>query len=215
MNSLTQHASPRLVALATLVVIGIFGLSLLWRRPPARTEPAPAEMPRTDLVQRDGQWWLRDPSIPFTGMLVDFYESGVRKSRSTVVDGRLEGLSEGWHPDGQRQVVEHFRSGISHGQRTKWHPNGRLLSEADIMDGRIEGVFRRWHENGILAEEMEMKRGVAHGFSRAYHASGCLKAEVRLNSGNVVEQRFWKDGEVPPHLVAANIPRSTKTAPGP
>lgn len=178
-----------LFALTSLLI----GTAVLVFRP-ARTVPA-SEARRGALMLRDGGLYRPGDTRPFSGVMTDFHAEGVLRSRSSVSNGLLEGVSEGWYTNGQVQVREHFRAGVSHGPRLKWHPNGRILSEATIVQGRIEGVFRRWHENGTLAEEIPMKAGQPHGLARSFFESGFEKAEARLSEGQVLEQHFWNDGE--------------------
>ncbi|MCC7374594.1 MAG: toxin-antitoxin system YwqK family antitoxin [Verrucomicrobiales bacterium] len=198
-----MHKTLFVLGTALVAAAAILGVPRFARPMAASSTPAPMETPREQLVRRDGQWWTHDGDHAFTGILVETYDNGFLKSRSAVTNGLLEGRSEGWYPDGQQQIVEHFRRGTSHGPRQKWYPNGRILSESTIADGRIEGVFQRWHENGVLAERMEMKAGVPDGLSVAFHPSGCRKSEARLRQGEVVEQRYWPDGEAPPPLDVA------------
>jgi len=139
------------------------------------------------LMYRIGQSW------PLTGVVLERYSSGQIKSRSGVVNGRLEGLSEGWHTNSVRQVGEPFRAGKSHGLRRKWYASGRLLSTAEIVAGQLHGVFRQWHENGRMAEEIPMRHGQPHGVSRAWFPDGALKARACLVAGNVQEQEYFED----------------------
>lgn len=133
----------------------------------------------------------------FTGWITERHPDGNLKSRSRVENGLLQGPSEGWYANGQIQVREHFATGIAEGLRVKWHANGATQSVATLVQGKVQGRFLRWHENGALSEEVRMEAGRADGLSRAYYASGFVKAEVRLKAGQVLEQRFWKDGEMP------------------
>jgi len=151
----------------------------------------------TNVVVRDGLSYLNDETAPYTGILLDLYPDGSRKSRSTLSRGRLHGISEGWYTNGILQVREEFENGVSHGRRTKWFPSGGVMSEAAIEHGGIVGMFRRWHENGTVAEEIEMKDNVPDGVSRAFYPSGGLMAEVRLERGRVVERQEWKEGAGP------------------
>ena len=157
---------------------------------PSETVPAqvaPRELERTELKLVEGRLHRVGETNAFTGLLLDRYPDGTLRSRASVRDGRLEGLCEGWSPNGVLEVSEHFRDGVSHGLRTKWYPNGVRRSEATIERGRIHGHFQRWHEDGSLAESVSMVGGVPHGISRAYHPGGALKAEVMLDQGKVVE----------------------------
>jgi len=181
-------------------LLGVLGLGLWLKRP----GPEPT-LPAAELVRVDGRFMLRSATNrPFTGWMTEVYpDSGSPRSRSHLTDGRLHGVSEGWHPGGALQVREHFVTGVAEGPVTKWHPNGARLSEGTARAGKLEGVFRRWHDNGMLAEEVTLQHGQPHGLSRAWFPSGSLKAEVTLAAGEVVKQQFWKDGEQPA-LAATN-----------
>src|SRR6476660_5901276 len=52
------------------------------------------------LLLREGRWYRQGGVQPFTGILSDYYPDGLRKSRSLVSNGFLEGLSEGWYSNG-------------------------------------------------------------------------------------------------------------------
>ncbi len=163
-------------------------------RPAISSEPL--EVMREDLVLRNGRLYLGDAVEPFSGSMVEYYDNEVLKSRTSVIDGQLEGLSEGWHPNGQLQVREHFKANVSHGLRLKWSENGTKVSESNIENGEHHGLFRRWHENGQLAESVNLVRGKADGLSFSYYPSGYLQASVKIEMGEVVEQQFWEDGEM-------------------
>lgn len=166
--------------------------------------PAP-QRPLAELLKVDGRFLLREATNqPFSGWVTEHYATGTRRSRSRVVDGRLHGLSEGWHTNGVRQIQEHFAAGLSEGLVTKWHPDGTKASEGTARAGKFEGVFRRWHPNGVLAEEISLVAGKPHGLSRSWFPSGSLKAEVTLEAGEVMKQQFWEDGEQPA-LAATNL----------
>ena len=179
-----------------VVLVSVLGgaIFLATRERPLPVAPI-LEVHRTNLVLQAGCWFAPGQTNGFTGLLLDTYDDGAMKSRSTVSNGLLHGLSQGWHTNGQQQVEEHFVAGTSHGLRTKWHPNGQKLSEATIVSGKLQGTYRSWHENGERAEEVELHDGQPDGLSKAYFPSGLLKSQVTLRNGKVVDQKFWKDGE--------------------
>lgn len=163
--------------------------------PPPRGQPA---LGLNDLVRVDGRLVLRSATNqPFTGWLVEPHADGTLKSRSQIIGGVLNGVSEGWYTNGQLQVREHFTDGVANGVRVKWHANGATQSVATIVQGKVQGRFLRWFDDGTLSEEVPMQDGQPEGVSRAFYPSGFVKAEVRLQAGQIVEQQFWNDGEVP------------------
>ena len=181
----------------------------VWLLVPARKPPAPLpEVQRTLLTLLEGRLHLVGATNAFTGWMIETNAQGGLRSRSSISNGLLEGASEGYHTNGQRQVLEHFRAGTSHGPRTKWYPNGRKASETQVADGKLEGLFVRWAEDGSLAEEIPMKDGQPDGLSRSYYPSGCVKAEALMKGGKLVEQHFWPDGErrLPPPKTNRPVP---------
>lgn len=177
--------------------------------------PAPPGQPALgldELVRVDGRLVLRSATNqPFTGWLVEPHADGTLKSRSQIVRGVLNGVSEGWYTNGHIQVREHFTEGVANGMRVKWHANGATQSVATIVQGKVQGRFLRWFEDGTLSEDVPMQDGQPEGVSWAYYPSGFVKAEVRLKAGQIVEQRFWNDGEVPARSSqSAAAPRETR-----
>ena len=198
--SAARSPSRRLPHLPWLAGGGMLALALAaWWLPRFRPGEGAASGPepvlRSELVLREGRLYRRGEPRPFTGVMIERYSDGALKSRSAVRAGRLDGLSEGWYPDGQRQIEEHFVAGVSAGRRVKWYPNGRKRSEATIARGRIQGTFRRWHENGALAEEVEMRDGQPDGLAKSYYPSGFLKVRARVRGGRVEERQTWPDGK--------------------
>lgn len=181
----------------------------VWRAPTPPVEPA---LGWNDLVRVEGRLVLRSATNqPFTGWLVEPHADGTLKSRSQIVRGVLNGVSEGWHTNGQIQVREHYTEGVANGLRVKWHANGATQSVATIVQGRVQGRFLRWFEDGTLSEDIPMRDGQPDGVSRAFYPSGFVKAEVRLKAGQILEQRFWKDGEAPaPSSQSAAAARETR-----
>jgi len=196
-NRACRSGGARLRVVLAIAAAGLCVAGLIFRhRPTAPAQAAPAvETLRRDLVQLNGQWCRAGETNPFTGVMADYYPGGGRLARCELVDGRLNGLSESWSTNGQIQVREHFKHGVSDGLRERWHENGSRLSEATIIEGKVTGTFHSWHDNGQLSEEIEMKLGQPDGTAWAYYPSGFLKAETTVRDGQIIERKTWKDGE--------------------
>lgn len=193
----TKGRRLMLGGVASMLVAASVVCGLWWIRFQAKRAGLP-EARMSELVRRDGRLYRTGQTAPFGGTMVDYYRDGSLRSRSRMSRGLLHGVSEGWYTNGQLEVQEHFRDGVSHGLRIRWYATGTNLSKAMIVEGKLQGTFQRWHENGVLAEQIEMRDGNPDGLSRAYYPSGCLKAEATLQFGKLVEQKSWKDGESPP-----------------
>lgn len=155
------------------------------------------ELTRPELELRDGRLFRKGDNRPFHGFLVEHYPDGSLLSRSAIVDGRLEGPSEGWYTNGQLQVRETYRQGLVHGVRIKWYPDGTTQSMAHLVESQYHGMYQRWHENGRPAEEVLFDNGRPHGIARAWYPTGNLKAEVRVEHGRILDRRDFPDTVAP------------------
>jgi antitoxin component YwqK of YwqJK toxin-antitoxin module len=163
---------------------------------------------RQQLENRQGQFFLTGGVHAFTGWMIDNHADGTVKLRTSLVDGRLHGISEGWHSNGVQELREAFNQGLAEGVRTTWYPNGRQRSEGTLVAGLQQGEFRQWYESGVLAARVEFKDGKPHGRSQAWFPSGYLKAEALMSQGQVSARHFYQDGEqrVPTLLAGASTP---------
>lgn len=175
------------LALFTLLLgVGVSMGVVSCSKPP---EPPPAELPEAalaDLVLREGALGRPNEDHPFTGFVVERYASGALQSRSSVSNGLLHGVSEGWYTNGVLQVREFFVQGVSHGVRTKWGPSGEPLSESPIIQGKLHGTFKRWHTNGAVSEVIEMRDNQPDGIARSFDLTGQLVREVHFQNGREI-----------------------------
>ena len=203
--------------ISLLALAGAMTTLLLWTPAPKAPVQSPALAPlatsRTNLVLVTGRLCLSGETNAFTGIMIEHSPDGLLRSRSAVTNGLLHGTSEGWHTNGQLQVTEHFKEGVSHGLRTKWHADGTKLSTAMIAVGQLHGSFRRWHENGVPSEEVEFQQGQPDGLAKAYFPSSFLKSKTTLQSGKIVEQKFWNDGEFNESMTQLSTPASPAASP--
>jgi antitoxin component YwqK of YwqJK toxin-antitoxin module len=148
---------------------------------------------RIQLEVRSGQFYRPGSTIPFTGWMLDHFPDGKVSLRSAVVNGRLEGMSEGWFTNGVRQIQEHFRHGLPEGIRRTWHGNGRKRSEGHLLSGLQHGLYRLWDDQGNLLVEAEFADGKAHGLSLAWYPSGFLQAEAMMRHGEIQSRHNYVD----------------------
>jgi hypothetical protein len=156
--------------------------------------PALASAPRFRLETRGGRLFRIGESMAFSGWVTDHYTNGAVRLRTGVAEGRLHGVSEGWHENGALELREHFEKGVPHGTRATWHANGQKRSEGQLVMGRQQGMYRQWDEEGRLMAEAEFAAGKPHGLSRAWHPSGCLKAEALMRHGEIEVRHVYPDG---------------------
>ncbi len=170
------------VGILCLLVL-LVGAQFFWSRAVVVTVSKLVELSLTNAVQKNGRFFASDGVVPFSGILVDYYPSGALRSRTSIQEGRIDGLSRGFYENGQLQIEERFRAGVSHGLRTKWRADGSKLSAGKIVNGVFDGKFVKWHPNGTISQEISMKEGQAHGVSKSWDEEGGLLSEVSMTQG--------------------------------
>lgn len=203
-KDLRQEKVKRLLIVGGALLGVILVLFFFVPRPAAPQLAPAAELKLEEAIRKDGLFYTAASTEPFTGNVIEHYESGTMKSRTGVRDGMLHGLSEGWYSNGQLQVSETFQDGVSHGIRTKWREDGTKLSEGEIVQGAFEGVFRKWHQNGQLEQEIPMKKGQAHGVSQSWYENGDLKAKAVMEEGQIRDQQFFDSESLPEASAPSN-----------
>ena len=152
-----------------------------------------ATVSRGELIVRSGRYYRSGSSTAFTGWMLDRFPDGTVSLRTSVMNGRLNGISEGWYTNGVRQLEEYFKEGVADGIRSTWHANGELRSEGGVRSGLQEGGYRQWDEKGNLLVEAEFAEGKPDGLSLARFPSGYLKAEALMRHGEIVTRRTYVD----------------------
>lgn len=155
-----------------------------------------------ELDRRDGMLYPHGEETPFTGLLVQDYEAGVRKAAVEIQGGKAHGVSRGWFDNGQLEVQEHFTEGVSHGLRERWYRNGARRCTALIEAGKVQGEYCEWHDNGQLAVRMNVWDGSPEGEVEAWFPSGALKSRVRFEGGKQVSRAFFDDAKAGAALTA-------------
>lgn len=169
-----------LFSAVTLVAIALAGWIVVELNRPVVTAR------RMELKLRDGVLYRNGQSLPFTGVLVEEWKPGLRRTEVTITDGRAHGCSRGWYENGQLEVEEYFVHGVSHGTRTRWYDSGVKKSQVKIREGQLSGVFREWHPNGCLARETPLADGTPHGEVRSWDDKGKLVGTAQVDHGKLV-----------------------------
>ena len=100
----------------------------------------------------DGLVYREGIETPFTGRIIDRFESGKIKMDSSYLEGQ------------------------PHGMQVRYYDNGKPALEASFDNGRLSGIKSRWWENGLIREEEYWSEGKYRG-RRLWDESGRLTKE--------------------------------------
>jgi len=113
-----------------------------------------------------------------------FYENGCHHEKFYYINGKIVGLYQSWHPNGQLSEQCTFNEkGKREGLTQRWYDNGQLHSEYTYKNGNRDGLYREWYTNGQLAVEYTYKDGKADGTYRHWHENGQLQIECTYING--------------------------------
>ncbi|ERP39030.1 toxin-antitoxin system YwqK family antitoxin [Chitinivibrio alkaliphilus] len=97
------------------------------------------EVAAQDLELRDSLQYVRGEDSPFTGVAVEFYESGAEKVRADVVEGVYHGRTVSFYEEGGVELEGTMKNGEIHGEVVVYFEEGyvrdRLLYEqGELVD---------------------------------------------------------------------------------
>ncbi len=96
------------------------------------------------------------------GVIVEWYENGIKKSETTFVNG------------------------VKNGYSYSWFPNGQLKRECWYMDDRMHNSFRSWYENGKLKVVGNYFKGQQEGEWILFNADGKSLPSIYYKNGKEV-----------------------------
>jgi antitoxin component YwqK of YwqJK toxin-antitoxin module len=113
-----------------------------------------------------------------TGVWIEYYPNGAKKSELTFVNNRPNGHAVMYHENGKkseegtwvgtrwvgdytlyyedgvpRQQFNYNQLGKRDGKQVYYHPNGKVAIEVNVKEGKEEGWKKEYNENGELIQE--------------------------------------------------------------
>jgi antitoxin component YwqK of YwqJK toxin-antitoxin module len=131
------------------------------------------------LQERQGIFYEVNSTEPFTGTVVDLYETGQKQSERNYVGGKLEGLATEWYQNGQKHREQNYVDGKQAGLSTLWHESGQKEGEGNFADGKEDGLHTQWYENGQKEGEGNFVEGKREGLYTHWGENGQKKTKRR------------------------------------
>ena len=115
-----------------------------------------AELPKSETTVRRGIVYQRGETEPFTGYVVgkarESYRSQLCSYKKEYKEGKLDGTSKFWYPNGQLESVEPYENGQLNGDVIRYYDNGQMKARIPMRDGMRSGgggeLF--WDKHGKL-----------------------------------------------------------------
>jgi antitoxin component YwqK of YwqJK toxin-antitoxin module len=121
-----------------------------------------------------------------TGIWVEYFPSGKKKSELTFQNNRANGHAVMYHENGNIAEEGTWQGTRWVGPYKLYYEDGGLRQDFSYSPlGQRDGVQKYYHPNGKLMIEVTMKAGKENGLMKEYYENGELKAEKYFNDGNM------------------------------
>ena len=170
------------------------------------------------LEKRGDIYYEINSEEPFSGLIINKYESGQKHTKGYLTNGREDGywtwwyegspknhirlyldnildnlpylFYDSWENYGQKRKVVDYLDGTKDGLSTEWYENGQLQEEGHYKEGKLEGLWRRYFDNGILSIKGNYKNDKQEGFWKSYYDNGQLYLDRIYKDGKL--EGLWK-----------------------
>ncbi|PIW62015.1 toxin-antitoxin system YwqK family antitoxin [Shewanella sp. CG12_big_fil_rev_8_21_14_0_65_47_15] len=132
-------------------------------------------------------------------VIEEFYDTGKPAWRESFnANGKLQGESLKWHPNGQLEEQNYFENGKEQGTALWYHENGQLALEIDLENGLREGQFRSYFPSGVLSAEGQYKDNLSIAPFIEYYENQQIQMYLPHTAGNRdgTARWFYEDGTI-------------------
>ncbi len=168
------------------------------------------------LEKRGDIYYEINSEEPFSGLIINKYESGQKHTKGYLTNGREDGywtwwyegspknhirlyldnildnlpylFYDSWENYGQKRKVVDYLDGTKDGLSTEWYENGQKKEEGTYKDGKEDGLWTGWYNNGQKELEGTSKDGKPDGLSTLWYENGQKRQEGTEN-----EWTYWNE----------------------
>jgi antitoxin component YwqK of YwqJK toxin-antitoxin module len=125
------------------------------------------------LLKDDGLYYNKQGKV-YTGIGYEYYADSTIRSESTIVDGKLEGMTKIFFENGKLEEIRSFKKGMMHGKWEKWNKDQVRVAEANYKNNLKDGKWFVWDDKGTLRYDMTYEQGKKVGTWYMYDDKGKL-----------------------------------------
>ncbi|MEM7369005.1 MAG: membrane-binding protein [Bacteroidota bacterium] len=131
----------------------------------------------------EGVWKVNGQ--PYSGYALQLYPNGLLRTKTGFFNGKKQGPSRAYFPDGKLQHITPYHENLVHGEVKNWsgvegHP---LLAIRNFHLGKAHGQHKKWYKNGQIFKIMNYHMGKEEGMQQAYNENGSLYANYEAKNG--------------------------------
>lgn len=151
---------------------------------------------------------------PYTGKCESCHENGKREHLAVFVDGKEDGTSYSYHPDGSIHTKRSFSNGVENGvwefyDPAKKNATGDVVTPTSLrwqftyVDGKKNGNCIWYFPNGGMlpsdtSKMISYKMGVPHGPTIKYYEPKKIKSVIYFSEGKYdgSYKTYYKNGQI-------------------
>ncbi|MES2773360.1 MAG: hypothetical protein V4722_04205 [Bacteroidota bacterium] len=99
-------------------------------------------------------------SKPYSGTVVEHYDSLRIKSSCQYFNGKQQGSENSFFPDGLKESTRFYTAGEKDSIHYGWWPNGKRRFEYHFNNGQYNGNFIEWYAGGELGRQIVYSKGL-------------------------------------------------------
>lgn len=121
-----------------------------------------------------------------TGIWIEYYQNGNKKSELTYVNNRPNGPAKMYHENGNMSEEGTWVGTRWTGPYKLYYEDGTPRQSFSYNSlGQRDGAQTYYHPNGKVAIEVNMKAGKEEGVKKEYNTNGELTTETYFNGGTI------------------------------
>jgi len=160
---------------------GIFALALLTVAVAPHSSRSTVESTSARVSETNGVVLVDQQ--PFSGHVLEHFANGELKRDATYHDGKLQGLTRGWHDNGRLDYARTYSAGLEEGTHEGWYENGSRRFEYHFSKGLSEGISKQWYRNGKPYTLFHFANGQETGQQQMWDTEGKLRANFVIRDG--------------------------------
>ena len=132
-----------------------------------------------DTLQKRGETYYKiNSDKPFSGLIINKYDSGQKKSKGFLTNGKEDGIWTYWYKDHPinyfRLYIDNIMDNLPYIFYDSWENFGQKSKEEDYLDGILDRLYSEWYENGQMKFEGTFKDGKLIS-SKEWNEDGSVK----------------------------------------
>jgi antitoxin component YwqK of YwqJK toxin-antitoxin module len=131
--------------------------------------------------KKEGKWQFFDENIGFL------------LSEETYTEGRRNGVSVSYYPDGKIAEKVNYINGVKSGEWIRYYNNGNKWIKSSYLNGKLNGKFEAWFEKGGIEFSGEYLADARNGAWTIFNADGTVRYKLQYVKGVTTDRQMDLD----------------------